>query len=123
VQTTPCPACGRHVMRDGTVGVLVCSCGEVLEFPTDLEGPIRPKENDKRWFGTDGEREDVFELKLPEPTIPSRRTVLQELERRIEEQRRVEAEAEERRAERHAAYARLSAPYQTGLHDDQSPKT
>ena len=72
MKTEPCPRCKREVMRDGTVGLLVCSCGQVLEIPTDLEGPIRPKENDKRWHGTQGEREDMAELGLPEPKLPTK---------------------------------------------------
>lgn len=120
MQTAPCPRCGREVMRDGTVGVLVCSCGNVLEFPADLEGPIRPKEWDKRWYGTDGEREDIRELKLPEPTIPSREVVLAELERRVEEMAVAEAEAEERRVEQRAAYARLTAQFETEKDDGEN---
>lgn len=119
MQTAPCTKCGREVMRDGAVGVLVCSCGQVLEFPDDLEGPIRPKENDMRWFGTQGEREDLRELGLPDPQLPSRKAVLAELERRVEEMAVAEAEAEERRAEQRAAYARLTAQYERDESDGE----
>ena len=98
MDTRPCPKCGRHVMRDGAVGLLVCSCGQVLEFPRDLEGPLRPAESDKRWFGTDGEREDLAELGLPERPLPSRQSAIEELERRARENEvRERAEAEEER--------------------------
>ena len=99
-------------MRDGAPGLLVCSCGEILEFVTDLEGNLNPAPHDKRWFGTQGELEDLHELKLPKPTIPSREVVLAELERRVEDMAVAEAEAEERRAEQRAAYARLTAQFE-----------
>lgn len=82
-------------MRDGTVGVLVCSCGFILEVPADPWGPgNRPTESDKRIHGTDGERGDLAELqghprRRPKPTDEE---VLVELERRVEEQKCIEEE-------------------------------
>ena len=99
MDTRPCPKCGRHVMRDGAVGLLVCSCGQVLEFPSDLEGPVRPKDGDLRWFGTEGERQDVHELGLPERPLPTRQSAIEELERRAREnEARERTESEEERA-------------------------
>lgn len=119
MQTAPCPKCGREVMRDGAPGLLVCSCGQVLEFVTDLEGGLNPAPDDKRWFGTKGEREDLRELGLPEPRLLSRKAILEELERRVTEQRAAEAEAEERRAQQRAAYARLSLQFEKDQGDEQ----
>lgn len=111
MQTAPCPACGRQVMRDGAVGLLVCSCGHVLEMPTDLEGPIRPKERDLRWHGTDDELEDIHELGLRTPDLPSRKEAIDALERRAAELQAAEAEERERRLKREAEFARLLARY------------
>lgn len=120
MRTAPCPNCDREVMRDGAPGLLVCTCGQVLEFVTDLEGELNPAPDDKRWFGTYGEREDMAELGIPEPRIPSRKVILEDLERRVEEQRTAEAKDEERRAQTRAAYARLSARFERDEDDAES---
>lgn len=73
MKTAPCDNCGRSIMRDGSVGLLVCSCGNILEFPADLEGPLRPAPDDKRWYGTTDERTDLAELNQPIPALPKKR--------------------------------------------------
>lgn len=111
MQTAPCPKCKREVMRDGAPGLLVCSCGQVLEFVTDLEGELNPAPSDKRWFGTHGELEDMHELGIPTPSLPSRQQAVDELEKRVAELQAAEAEERERRIRQEAELTRLLAPY------------
>lgn len=74
-------------MRDGTVGLLVCGmCRKLVEFPTVLDGPLRPSPADKRWFGTDGEREDLVELGLHAPPLPERHAAIDEMHQRLAQQ-------------------------------------
>ena len=61
-------------------------CRKLVEFPTVLDGPLRPAPTDKRWFGTDSEREDLRELGISAPPLPERQTALDEMNRRLAEQ-------------------------------------
>lgn len=93
--TAPCSKCGREVMRDGTAGLLVCTCGQLLELPEDLEGPLNPSPEDRRWFGNEDERADLHELGLPTPELPlSQRQALEQLRKRMEELREPVTEPE-----------------------------
>lgn len=94
--TAPCPKCGREVMRDGTAGLLVCSCGQLLEIPSDLEGPLNPSPSDRRWFGNEDERADLWELGLPTPQLPlNQQQAFDELKKRVEESREPVASEEQ----------------------------
>lgn len=89
-----CPTCGRGLWDDPNVkAVLHCGCGQWISGPRDPWGPgNRPAEDDQRFFGTQTEREDAFELEGAEGTDPAEGPTAYDLlmKRREEEMRDAE---------------------------------